>query len=126
MISDISDHNSKFPFQHQRVYSPTHQLGHGMGSLRRPFQLQLMAGRSHFRLCSWCLSGTNKLRPSEEPEPQSVRHIVLHTRVFLSARSDQQVSLLENKNLCEINNCPTRCDLFSLLYFCRQLYRFRV
>ena len=24
------------------------------------------------------------------------------------------------------NNCPTRCDLFSLLYFCRQLYMFRV
>jgi len=21
----------------------------------------------------------------------------------------------------EFNNCPTRCDLFSLLYFCRQL-----
>jgi len=26
----------------------------------------------------------------------------------------------------EFNNCPTRCDLFSLLYFCRQLYMFRV
>ena len=24
------------------------------------------------------------------------------------------------------NNCPTRCDLFCLLYFCRQLYMFRV
>ena len=24
------------------------------------------------------------------------------------------------------NNCPTRCDLFSLLHFCRQLYMFRV
>jgi hypothetical protein len=23
-------------------------------------------------------------------------------------------------------NCPTRCDLLSLLYFCRQLYMFRV
>jgi len=26
----------------------------------------------------------------------------------------------------EFNNCPTRCDLFSLLHFCRQLYLFRV
>ena len=26
----------------------------------------------------------------------------------------------------EFNNCPTRCDLFSSLYFCRQLYMFQV
>jgi len=26
----------------------------------------------------------------------------------------------------EFNNCPTRCHLFSLLHFCRQLYMFRV
>ena len=26
----------------------------------------------------------------------------------------------------EFNNCPKRCDLFSLLHFCRQLYMFRV
>ena len=26
----------------------------------------------------------------------------------------------------EFTNCPTRCDLFGLLYFCRQLYMFRV
>ena len=26
----------------------------------------------------------------------------------------------------EFNNCPPRCDLFSLLHFCRQLYMFRV
>jgi len=26
----------------------------------------------------------------------------------------------------EFNNYPTRCDLFSLLHFCRQLYMFRV
>ena len=26
----------------------------------------------------------------------------------------------------KFNNCPTRCELFSLLYFCRQLYMFRV
>ena len=28
--------------------------------------------------------------------------------------------------LPEFNNFPTRCDLFSLLYFCRQLYMFRL
>jgi len=26
----------------------------------------------------------------------------------------------------KFNNCPTRCNLFSLLYFCRQLYIFLV
>jgi len=26
----------------------------------------------------------------------------------------------------KFNNCPTRCDLFSLLHFCRQLYMFWV
>jgi len=26
----------------------------------------------------------------------------------------------------ELNNCSTRCDLFGLLHFCRQLYMFRV
>ena len=26
----------------------------------------------------------------------------------------------------EFNSCPTRCDLFSLLHFCRQLYMFQV
>jgi len=30
------------------------------------------------------------------------------------------------EQILEFNNCPTRCDLFSLLYFCRQLYMFRV
>jgi len=32
----------------------------------------------------------------------------------------------DNTASFEFNNCPTRCDLFSLLYFCRQLYIFRV
>ena len=30
-----------------------------------------------------------------------------------------------NESIIGFNNCPTRCDLFSLLYFCRQLYMFR-
>ena len=29
-------------------------------------------------------------------------------------------------NATEFSNCPTRCDLFSLLHFCRQLHMFRV
>jgi len=33
-----------------------------------------------------------------------------------------QALSLKNK----FSDCPTRCDLFSLLYFCRQLYMFRV
>jgi hypothetical protein len=33
---------------------------------------------------------------------------------------------LNAMNKTEFNNCPTRCDLFNLLYFCRQLYMFRV
>ena len=35
-------------------------------------------------------------------------------------------SAIANKLIWQFNNCPTRCDLFSLLYFCRQLYMFRV
>jgi len=30
------------------------------------------------------------------------------------------------KHFQGFSNCPTRCDLFSLLHFCRQLYMFRV
>jgi len=37
-----------------------------------------------------------------------------------------KVNIVET-NLYDIfNDCPTRCDLFSLLHFCRQLYIFRV
>jgi len=87
--SDILYHNSKFFFQLQSVYTSTQQLRHGMGSLRLAFQLQLMAGRSHCRLCYQCLSGTYKLQQSEEPESHCVRHIVPHSRKFLSARSER-------------------------------------
>jgi len=31
-----------------------------------------------------------------------------------------------NRMVFEFNNCPTRCDLFSLLHFGTQLYMFRV
>jgi hypothetical protein len=62
-----------------------------MGSLRHTFQLRLVAGRSHYRMCSLCLSGTYKLRPSDQPQPHCVRYIVLHQRVFLSTRSGLQI-----------------------------------
>jgi len=54
-----------------------------MESLRHTFQLWLVAGRSHCRLYYQFLSVTYKLRPSEEPGPLFVRHIVLHSRMFL-------------------------------------------
>jgi len=31
---------------------------------------------------------------------------------------------VQRESIC--NNCPTRCDLFSLLHFCRQLHMFQV
>jgi hypothetical protein len=91
---DIWIHKCKFVLQHQRVYTPTQQLRHGMESLRHTFQLGYMAGRSHCRLCSLCLSGTYKLRPSKESEHLSVRHIVLYSRMFLSAWSELQIMLI--------------------------------
>jgi len=57
-----------------------------MGSLGRTVQLRLVAGRSHCCLCSWCLSGTYKLRPPEPPQSQSNCHSVLHSCMFLSTR----------------------------------------
>ena len=33
---------------------------------------------------------------------------------------------LSKQTNVKFNNCPTRWDLFSLLYFCRQLYMFRL
>jgi len=31
---------------------------------------------------------------------------------------------MQRESIC--NNCPTRCDLFSFIHFCRQLYMFQV
>jgi len=87
--SDIQNHNCKFVFQLPRVYTSTQNIRPGMGPLRHTLQLQLVAGRSHCHLCYKCLPGTYKLWPSEEREPLSVRHIVLHSRMFLPARSEQ-------------------------------------
>ena len=33
---------------------------------------------------------------------------------------------IRTKHSLKLNNCPKRCDLFGLLYFCRQLYVFQV
>jgi hypothetical protein len=62
-----------------------------MGSLRHTFQLRLVAGRSHYCMCPLCLSDTYKLRPSDQPQRHCVRHIVLHSRMFLSARSGLKI-----------------------------------
>ena len=53
----------------------------------------------------------------------------LHSRPDLAQFSEWemlQIKVVQKKKLFLFNNCPTRCDLFSLLYFCRQLYMFRV
>jgi len=78
--------HNQFSFQHESVYTITQQFRDDMGSLRRTFQLQFMAGRSHFRLCCWCLSGTYKLQSWEPPESQSNCHSILHSCMFLSTR----------------------------------------
>jgi hypothetical protein len=80
------NHSCKFAFQHQRIYTSTQILRHGMGSLRHTFHLRLLAGSSHCRLCYKCLFGSYTLRPWEETQPQRFRHIVVHSRMFLSAR----------------------------------------
>jgi len=35
-------------------------------------------------------------------------------------------TLMNKWTISEFTNCPTRCNLFSLLHFCRQLYMFPV
>ena len=49
--------------------------------------------------------------------------------VFITKRESVYCAVrTESINILVLNfnNCPTRCDLFSLSYFCRQLYMFRV
>ena len=45
---------------------------------------------------------------------------VLKSRIFIFLYTWVRASWIE------FTNCPTRCDLFSLLHFCRQLYMLRV
>ena len=51
--------------------------------------------------------------------PKARAHTICFSWVWISYVED-------NSELMEFNNCPTWCDLFSLLYFCRQLSMFRV
>jgi hypothetical protein len=122
VLSDISNHNYKFFFQHQRVYTSTQQLWHRMGSLRHTFQLRLVAGRSHYRMCSLCLPGTYKLRPSDQPEPHCVHHIFLHPRMLLSARSSLQIlciTLLDPLFLTIYHNLISLFNLrLNLISYC--------
>jgi hypothetical protein len=48
------------------------------------------------------------------------RHTVYTKTVYCTSYTWVRASWIK------FNNCPTRCDLFSLLYFCRQLYTFQV
>jgi len=50
----------------------------------------------------------------------------LYTWVRASWIELKNLYTLIHESWIEMNNYPTRCDLFSLLYFCRQLYMFRV
>jgi hypothetical protein len=75
-------------FQHEGVFTSSQHIRHGMETLRHTFQLRLVVGRSHYRLCSWCLSCYHKLQLQEQRESQSNCHSILHSFMFLSARSE--------------------------------------
>jgi len=47
----------------------------------------------------------------------------------MAGKSNKKLLLRDENRIdsvFEFNNCPTRCELFRLLYFCRKLYMFRV
>ena len=62
-------------------------------------------------------------------EDRTPFYVLLQITLFLAKKKTKISSLLYTwfrASWIEFNNCPTRCDLFSLLHFCRQLYMFRV
>ena len=83
-----------------------------------------------FWLCNGKCKGKGKIHPRTDHEtPDSV---LTDTVVICNLKhkmppkiSNVFFSVLIN-SLSIFNNCPTRCDLFSLLHFCMQLYMFRV
>jgi len=55
------------------------------------------------------------------------RHFRNKKKKYLKTKSDELKTNSKSKSVLDFNNCfPTRCDLFSLLLFCRQFYMFRV
>ena len=53
-------------------------------------------------------------------------HVVLPPTFFTDNVGSSWLLQIRQQMAPEFNNCPTRCDLFNLLHFCRQLYMFRV
>ena len=100
---------------------------------------------SYTALCGKQKTLVGQPRPQEEGLTILQTPVITHQSTRPSIVRDESsgtqllrpLILIYNKNTCilytwvraswiEFNNCPTRCDLFSLLYFCRQLYMFRV
>ena len=57
---------------------------------------------------------------------QKQKHRIIWTGSMVLCQNSWKKRQYTNMLSFKFNNCPTRCDLFSLLYFCRQLYMFRV
>jgi len=53
-------------------------------------------------------------------------NLILVVQTYHGCQCIVIIGLVSYRTIVVDNNCPTRCDLFSLLYFCRQLYMFRV
>ena len=68
------------------------------------------------------------VRPTRCPCSQFPCIIKLHvwTPSGPSSGRIEAEEMFKTLGCIEFNNCPTRCDLFSLLYFCRHIYMFRV
>ena len=52
--------------------------------------------------------------------------LIYWTKIYILTRNHAILYTWVRASWTDFNNCPTRCDLFSLLYFCRQLYMFQV
>jgi len=64
---------------------------------------------------------SNGFKPAETwlIQPTTLTHCINKTTHVRSQKAEKWTWTI-------FNNCPIRCDLFSLLHFCRQLYMFRV
>jgi len=66
-------------------------------------------------ICSTSSSSLISSPPFSEGHP--MLYIYIHTHTHIHGSVHHESNLI---------NCPTRCDLFNLLLFCKQLYMFRV
>jgi len=60
------------------------------------------------------------------PHSNTSSNLMRRISFNISAYTNRTVPKLVTLFKIEFCNCPTRCDLLSLLYLCRQLYMFRV